>query len=206
MNPSIWTPRYIINRVRLFLYEKKHTNEPWIPEKAVRALERMLHQEMKGVEFGSGRSTVWYAQRVKDLVSIEDHKEWFNEVKTQLATSKVTNVDYVFKSSQTDKTGRSEYCNYIDTFKNESLHFIVVDGKHRDRVAYRAIEKLESGGILLLDDSERYLAYASKAPYALGEDSTKMTSSWREFSKQVATWKTQTYTNGVSDTTLFIKP
>lgn len=206
MNPSIWTPRYIVNRARLFFYEKQNKGEPWIPAKAVRALEGMLHSKMKGVEFGSGRSTVWYAKRLKSLVSIEDHEAWYTEVKKQLETTGSSNVEYLFKSSLIDDHGESEYCNYIDSFKNESLDFIVVDGKHRDRVANKSIQKLASGGILLLDDSERYLAYASKAPYALGNDIAKMTPSWIKFHEQVASWKMQRFTNGVSDTALFIKP
>ena len=206
MNPYIWTPRYIVNRVRLFFYEKRHKDEPWIPSKAVQALDKLLTQEMRGVEFGSGRSTVWYANRLCHLVSVEDHQEWYSVVQKQLGVDRVSNVDYVFKSSQVNDKGQSEYCNFIHTFDDESLHFIVVDGKHRNRVATRALDKLAPGGILLLDDSERYLAYNSKAPYTIGSDLSKMTSSWKQFQNEVKHWKTTTYTNGVSDATIFIKP
>lgn len=206
MNPFIWTPRYLWNRTRLFFYEKNHKNEPWIPAPAVRALEGMLDDKMSGLEFGSGRSTVWYANRLNHLVSIEDHKEWYNEVQKQLEAGGVSNVDYVFKSSQTNENSRSDYCTYIDSFDNESLDFIVVDGKHRDTLANKATQKLVAGGILLLDDSERYLAYASRAPYAIGPELSKMAPSWKLFYEQVGSWEAQTYTNGISDTTIFIKP
>lgn len=206
MNFSIWTPRYVVNRTRLFFYEKLHKNEPWIPSKAVKAIDKALHKNMKGIEFGSGRSTVWYASRINHLVSVEDHKEWFKQVQGELEKSSVSNVKYVYKSSDEGVTGHSEYGDFINNFENESIDFIVVDGKYRDRIANDAIQKLSAGGILLLDDSERYLAYASKAPYSIGNKDRAMTDSWKKFSEAVSSWKKEVYTNGVTDTTLFIKP
>jgi len=206
MNPSIWTPRYIANRVKLFFYEKAHKNEPWIPSNAIKALEKKLHKEMNGVEFGSGRSTVWYGNRIKHLTSIEDHKEWYDEVQLQLSHSGLTNVEYIFKSTHTCNDGLSEYSKYIESFKDHSLDFVVIDGKHRAKIAISAVQKIAVGGILLLDDSERYIAYPSKAPYAIGETTSKMTDDWKCFLDAVTGWKTEIFSNGVSDTTLFIKP
>ena len=204
MNPKIWTPRYIVNRTRNFFFEKGNKNLPWITPDAIAILDELLTKEDVGVEFGSGRSTAWYAERVKHLTSVEDHKGWYDVVKQQFESLGLNNVDYLFKSAEGDPEC-TDYCKVMDDFKKNSLDFIVVDGKHRDVLALEAIDKIKVGGVLLLDDSQRYLAHATNAPYTVGLDDSKMTANWKKFQEQIAGWRMIWTSNGVSDTAILIK-
>jgi putative heme iron utilization protein len=48
-----------------------HPNWPWLTKEAILLLERLLRPDDIGLEFGSGRSTIWFAERVEKLISIE---------------------------------------------------------------------------------------------------------------------------------------
>lgn len=204
MNPKIWTPRYIVDRIRLFFYEKRHENVPWITRDATAILDKRLLPTNVGLEFGSGRSTAWYAHRLKHLTSVEDHKGWYDTVKKQFDGEGLGNVDYYFRSAAGEAKD-SDYCKVMDDFNNSSLDFIVVDGKHRDILAVAAVNKLRKGGILLLDDSQRYLDHPTSAPYSVYKTKDGMAEKWKEFQSLVNCWEMIWTSNGVSDTTLFIK-
>ena len=78
------TPRYLIDRVRLIAYERRHPDAPWLTSEAIAFLERWLEPDAVGFEWGSGRSTVWFAQRVRQLISIEHDPHWYEEVTRRL--------------------------------------------------------------------------------------------------------------------------
>lgn len=206
MNLKIWTPRYAKNRIGLYAYELFNKDKPWIAPKAIQWLAENLNKRMTGVEFGSGRSTVWYAQRLKSLVSIEDHQEWYNRVQEDLQESGVDNISYLFKSSEIDSTGKTAYIDAIDNLDNNSVDFIVVDGKLRDVLALKAIDKLAPGGYLLLDDAERYIPLETHAPYSYLKKQKDQLIPWKEFSSRTKEWKQLHFSSGVSDTVILIKP
>jgi len=71
------TPRYIWNRLALIVYEQNNPNLPWITRDMINILETWLRPTDIGLEFGSGRSTSWFASRVSHLTSVEDNSEWY---------------------------------------------------------------------------------------------------------------------------------
>ena len=54
---------------------------------------------MLGVKFGFRRSTIWYAQRLKYLISIEDNQDFFTRVEVDLKTEirTIINLEIIFK-------------------------------------------------------------------------------------------------------------
>jgi predicted O-methyltransferase YrrM len=49
---------------------------PWFTYPAIRQLERMVSPQWRVLEFGSGFSTLWWAQRVAEVVSVEHDPGW----------------------------------------------------------------------------------------------------------------------------------
>src|SRR5947209_7779421 len=88
------TPRYIINRARVWVHERRHPELPWLTATAVALLDTLLRPDDVGIEWGSGRSTVWFARRLKHLTSIESDTAWYARVKAQLAEKNIQNVTY----------------------------------------------------------------------------------------------------------------
>ena len=86
------TPRYIYNRLSVILDEKLHPNHPWLTKQSVSLLDTLLSPQDIGVEFGSGRSTKWFLNKLNHLTSIESDKDWYNKIGSELGLEKKTGV------------------------------------------------------------------------------------------------------------------
>jgi hypothetical protein len=119
---------------------------PWFSYPFIDFLTPRLSKELTVFEFGSGNSTIFFAERVKKVISIEHNKEWYQIVNK----SKPENVDLILTKSDSSK-------DYLDAFKNMNVFadVIIVDGIHRIDCLKVAIEKLSEKGVIILDDSER---------------------------------------------------
>src|SRR5437867_4465262 len=133
---SHWTPRYILNRIKLLAYERTHPNSPWLTRRMIEILASWLHPEDRGLEWGSGRSSLWFAERVKYLISVEHNESWYRQIYSKLEENKLKNVDYRFYRD------RSQYVSFTDELPAKSFDFVLVDGIERDRCALAAIPLL----------------------------------------------------------------
>jgi len=90
----LWNTRYIYDRVALMVYEKHHPSVPWLTQEMINILEGWLTSGDRGIEWGSGRSTVWFAERVGSVVSFEHNPTWFQRIDLQLKQKGLQNVAY----------------------------------------------------------------------------------------------------------------
>ncbi len=136
------------------IYQWRHPEEPWIVPEAVPVCEKILNNKMLALEWGSGRSTLWYAKRVEKLISIEHNLIWYDLVKEKLANSKIDNVEYIFAQEHSaGSDGVSEYVAAANKYEDETVDFIVVDGALRQDTLKMALRKIKQGGYILLDNS-----------------------------------------------------
>ena len=70
---NLFRPLYVAGRIQNWLYQKRHPDHPWLAPHAVVWLEANLRPDMRGFEWGSGRSTLWFGKRLKSLTSIESN-------------------------------------------------------------------------------------------------------------------------------------
>jgi predicted O-methyltransferase YrrM len=56
------------------------------------------------------------------------------------------------------------YINAITSIEDNSLDFVLVDGKQRAQCALASLMKLRPGGILIVDDVHRYFPAESSLP------------------------------------------
>ncbi len=150
---------------------------PWICFPAIRWLESFLHKEMRVFEWGSGGSTLFFATRVRDVVSIEHNADWFRDVREHFCDKSILNVDYrliepeagppaAVDSADVSCTYGSEFAGYttnsfvdyvrtIDSEPDSSFEVVMVDGRARMACIVHALDKVKPGGVLILDNSER---------------------------------------------------
>jgi hypothetical protein len=197
---SHWTPRYIYNRIALELYEKQHPDSPWLTSSAVSILSTYLKNSDIGLEWGSGRSTIWFAARIKHLVSVEDNHEWYQRVKEKLDYLKLNNTKYLLA------TDRESYIGAADQFQENSLDFVLVDGRdYRSTCAVKAVSKVRTGGIIVVDNANWFLPSSSHSPNSRTYETGPASDEWQHFLELVNDWRRIWTSNGVSDTALFIK-
>jgi predicted O-methyltransferase YrrM len=188
------TPRYLYNRTRQLIYERGHADAPWLTPAAIGLLESLLRPADRGVEFGSGRSTAWFARRVAALTSVEHDERWYETVTATLRARGLRNVDYILApGDQPVERG------------DESIDFALVDGHYRDYSAKFILPKIKPGGMLIIDNVNWYLPCQSKAPNSRTAALGPQTPVWGEVAAELAGWRSIWTSSGVWDTAIFIK-
>ncbi|MCK5642361.1 MAG: hypothetical protein KAJ19_16255 [Gammaproteobacteria bacterium] len=66
---SYLCPRCLYALLRRQIWIRMHPDVPWLTRQAVEILEDWLKPGYVGLEWGSGRSTLWFARRVSHLTS-----------------------------------------------------------------------------------------------------------------------------------------
>lgn len=140
---------------------------------AIRALEQELSPEHRVFEYGSGSSTLWYAQRVAEVVAIEHHPDWYSlvssaapsnvEVKLHEGAPRAAPDQRSSEGGEVAEFGSSvipgasfeRYVRAIDDYPDGHFHVVSVDGRARVACLERALAKVAPGGLLILDNSQR---------------------------------------------------
>lgn len=202
-----WTPHYLHARVRQALYQKAHPDAPWLTPQAISLVDSMLRPNDVGAEFGSGRSTVWLARRCAHLVSVEHDVAWHARVSKVLAAEGAAHVRYLcHPRDEPDESGeRSAYAQVARYLDDESIDFALVDGVYRDYVALYLLPKLRPGGLLIIDNVNRYLPSWTRAPSSLRPPQPPATAAWEQVAAELAGWRRIWTSNGVSATAIFTK-
>ncbi len=196
-----WTFRYVKNRVIQILHEKTHPNDPWLTRQSVHILADLLQDTDTGLEFGSGRSTIWFAQRTSRVISIEHDFKWYQSVGQKIQDLNLeSKIDYRYCDNIADYVGQ------IDSLEDNSIDYCLIDGKARDECALKVLPKLKHEGILIIDNINLYLPNASRSPNSIRRFDNTNDSDWASVQVQIDSWEMVWTTNGVSDTALWIKP
>lgn len=190
-----FNPIYVYSKLKSEKYFKENNDLPWLAEDANNFLKSNINKNMCVLEFGSGRSTKFFAQRVKEVFSREHDNSWYSQVSNELKS--LENVQYDYFENLDD------YAD-VSILKDSYFDIVLVDGRNRGNCLLNSIPKLKQGGVLILDNSERYLDYKTSAPakYVLPERSKE----WENAEKILneSFWRIK-MTNYVTDTLFFFK-
>jgi hypothetical protein len=153
-------PRYVAHN----LITRKPPVElelPWFSYGAIDFLKEYLRLEMRVFEFGSGGSTLFFAQCSRSVTAVEDNAHWCEIVATKLAARGIKNVDlrHVPVTFTTEKAFTKS--DYLQMVRQSVFDVIVVDGTEwttnvRPICFQAAEERIRPGGIIVVDDSWRY--------------------------------------------------
>src|SRR3984885_13537361 len=72
---------------------KRYARTPWLSFSAVDYLEEPIPGR-RVFEFGSGMSTLWFAERCREVVSVESNPEWYSSIANQTRTRDNVRVIY----------------------------------------------------------------------------------------------------------------
>lgn len=118
---------------------------PWITYPCLEFLSRLDFSNCSIFEYGSGSSTLWWAQQAKTVRSVERETDWYTLIKPKLPAN-----------------ARLELCAdetlYADTIlgAEEDFDVVVIDGAVRFPCARALLPKLKDRGIIILDNTEWY--------------------------------------------------
>ncbi|MEZ5591141.1 MAG: hypothetical protein R3F53_10735 [Gammaproteobacteria bacterium] len=199
------TPRYIWNRTALIVYERANPGQPWLTPDMIKILDSWLCPADVGLEFGSGRSTSWFAAHVKHLTSVEHNPEWYSLVQKQLQGYQ---GDYFLREDGSTNSPTSEYVNVAKQIAPASLDFCLIDGVARDHCALASLDKLKAGGLLIIDNANWYIPRERKTFSPNSRDLADGYASevWAQVGEQIKDWRCVWTTSGVTDTAFWVKP
>lgn len=135
---------------------------PWITYPAIVFIWNLLSGDERVLELGAGSSTMWFAERVHSVLSLETSASWFQK----LQAIKPPNVELVL----VEEESRDSYLACLREILGESSFFdvVLVDGGP-DRVASATdcATHVKDDGLLILDNSD-VSAYQSVVSYLAG--------------------------------------
>jgi hypothetical protein len=200
-------PRYVRDSLAVRTAALRPDRRPWITRDALDLLDELLLPSDRGIEWGSGGTTAWFAERIEHLTSVEGSPHWHDGLRAQLDSAHVANVDLRLVSF--DELGhdtpqhRSAYVGAAPELTSGSLDLAFVDGEYRDECALRAIELLRPGGLLVIDNIETYLPSTTRSPWSVPAPATPR---WQQLAERTAGWRRIWTTNGVWDTAIWFVP
>lgn len=199
-----WTPRYVISRPRLSNYPRRNPDAPWLVSAMNEFLDSYLIPTDTMVEFGPGRSTIWFAARVGRVISVEHNTLWHAKITNDLELRKISNVTYLNPANQAD--------GYVAAAERAlggtKADSILIDGVYRERCAIWALSNVKPGGIIIIiiDNANWCLPHKTFHPPKYGTHPDSDRPEWARFSAATNNWRSSWVSNGVTDTAMSFAP
>jgi hypothetical protein len=119
---------------------------PWYTYSFIKFIEPRLKKQFDAFEFGCGNSTLWYAQRIRSVKSVEHNIEWFNKMKDKIPLNALLVHQTLFENG--------DYAREV-LAENKNYHLIIIDGEDRNNCLVHAVSKLCMDGVIIYDNSDR---------------------------------------------------
>lgn len=118
---------------------------PWISYPCIEFIQNRLNKNLTIFEYGSGYSTLFYADRVSDVISVEHDEDWYLKIKSTIPE----NVNLHF----CELIYGGQYSQFITTI-DRSFDVVIIDGRDRVNCINNSINSLSDTGVIILDNSE----------------------------------------------------
>ena len=132
-----------------------HKRQPWITPEALAFLEKYQEGLKTVFEWGSGGSTLWWIDHGMDVITVEGKEKWAARLSSELVKGGLQATMLYIPQDEKAQT----WHNYADAILNYSTFDIVyIDGEAtaRKRSLKHALDKVNPGGMLVLDNSNWY--------------------------------------------------
>jgi hypothetical protein len=141
------------------LLDKEGNYIPWFSFCAVEAIKNWDLSDRRVFEYGSGYSTLFWAARAKEVISVEHNPGWHEKIaKIAPSNAHIVLAPIVRKSGERHSTPETlrRYAEVIQNFGTFDL--IVLDGYAGSRLRYQsaqaALPQLAASGLIILDNSD----------------------------------------------------
>ena len=127
---------------------------PWFTPEAIWDLSKWLNMDMRVLEFGAGGSTVFYAERCREVVTFETDPGYFKEVQARLRQGGICNVRLL------GAEGMDDLLAEIAKFEPNSFDVVSIDSAPRVTVrrdlCIHTAPLVKVDGALVLDNYNQH--------------------------------------------------
>lgn len=125
---------------------------PWITRDAQLFLQQIVRNNFRALEFGAGRSTLWFSHQVAELVSVEHNPEWYEEVirKVSPGTVRLHASPHIVGTDHLQKP----YSFICDEFPDDYFDLVFIDGRDRISCVEKSRRVLKPGGYMCIDNMD----------------------------------------------------
>jgi hypothetical protein len=140
------------------LRDQENNYVPWFTYPAIEALKNWDLSEKRVFEYGSGYSTLFWASRAREVVSVEHNRGWYEKI-TGLVPANTRLILAPIDRDDDDPSPelREQFKTYAEAIEGR-FDIIVIDGYARSRVRYHcaraALPHLDANGLVILDNSD----------------------------------------------------
>lgn len=126
--------------------DRKGNPIPWCTYSFIHFISDRLHKDLSVFEYGSGNSTLWYADKVKEITAVEHDSAWYSKISKLLPS----NAQIIHKNLDIN----GEYARTAASL-NKNFDIIVIDGRDRNNCIYHSLPALSEKGIFVFDNTQR---------------------------------------------------
>ena len=145
---------------------------PWWSYKSIKKIKPWLNRNLTVFEWGSGGSTIFLCNRVKNIVSVENDQNWTIKVNSALSSINAQNAKVIQKEINLKSAECFLECSYAKEISNK-FDLIVIDGEDhfnseshwsaRESCFDPSQQSIKKGGIIIVDDACRYPSILNKS-------------------------------------------
>jgi hypothetical protein len=125
--------------------DKNSNPIPWCTYSFIKFIEPRLKKYFNVFEYGCGNSTIWFATRVGQIISVEDNSEWYELVSKKIPE----NVKLIYQPLKYD----GEYSRQALKSGNK-FNIIIIDGRDRINCVKYSLPSLDEDGVVIFDNSD----------------------------------------------------
>lgn len=196
---KMFSPRWVASKLAATAHSLRNPDDPWLVRDAVAALDEWLEPHHKVLEWGSGVSTPWLAERAGSVTSIEHDPEWHRKALVALGQKSL-------KNAEVRLAVEADYVRQADSFPDGAFDLILNDGLLRGRALSASLSKLKPGGLLVCNHVNYFLPSDSATPHSRSRADGPEESVDPDAFVELQRWKVKWMSDGVIDTAFFWKP
>lgn len=131
------------------LWQNKPVNKdnqpiPFYTYPAIEFLEDKIDKNWRIFEYGSGHSTIWWANRVSQVISLENVEDWYSYIQTNIPDNVTIHLE---------KEER-KYAEKINEYDDHYFDLIIIDGVNRNECIKFSLSKIKDVGCIIFDNTD----------------------------------------------------
>lgn len=157
LTPILYSYRtgHFLSSIKMAAVSRTGEPLPWYTYPIIDFLKYRDYRSKVILEFGGGQSTLWWADRAKQVITCEGDRSWYEKILKTMPRN--VNLNYV--SMESAQVNVSQVRDVLRVRSHDKFDVIVIDGLYREEMVKIALDVVAEDGIIICDNAEGYGFY-----------------------------------------------